>query len=93
MTSGLVVLIAAALLDVYTTYRGVQLPNVEERNPVARWLLGAKPTVVPMLIGKALAVGVVIWIDPPLIGYLFVAAIWLAVSINNLVIIRRVETP
>lgn len=91
MTIGLAALIAAALLDVYTTYRGVKLPGVTEANPVARALLGPKPKILPMLLGKAAAIGLLVWMDVGTVGYLVVAGIWGAVSLHNLKIIRRME--
>ena len=84
-------LIAAALLDVYTTYRGVKLPSVTEANPVARALLGPKPKILPMLLGKAAAIGLLVWMDVGQVAYFVCAAIWGAASLHNLKIIRRLE--
>ena len=91
MTVGLTALILTALLDIYTTHRGVKLPNVTEANPLVRWLFGPRPKVFPMLLGKAVAVGAIVWLNPGEIGYFIVAAIWATVSLHNLKIIRRVE--
>lgn len=84
-------LIAAALLDIYTTHRGIKLPGVEESNPIARRLFGPKPKLWPMAIVKAAAVGALIYLNVGTVGYIVAAAAWGAVSLHNLKIIRRRE--
>ena len=84
-------LIAAAILDLYTTHRGLKFRTVEERNPIIRAIFGPKPSIWPLAVIKAGAVAALVWLDVGTAGYLIGAGIWGAVSLHNLKVIRRME--
>lgn len=91
MDIGLTAIIIAGLFDVYTTNRAIKLPGLEEGNPLVRRLFGPKPKLLPMLAGKAAAVGLLLWFEVGTLALLIGAGIWGVVSLNNLKLIRRRE--
>lgn len=81
MTLPILLLIAAALADIYTSHRAFKRGRVEV-NPLIAKLFGKRPSFAAMLAVKAVAVGVIVYVGTPTL-ILIAAAAWAAVAVYN----------
>ena len=82
MTLPVILLIAAALADAYTSHRLFKRGGVE-LNPLVSRLFGKRPSFGAMLAVKAVACGVIAYLGTPTM-ILVAAAAWALVALLNL---------
>lgn len=81
-----ILLIIAALADIYTSHRVFKLGGIEA-NPLVAKLFGKRPPFAAMVAVKAAATGLVIWHGGPTWCYVG-AALWAAAAVYNWRLVR-----